>query len=78
MRIISQTRENDINYDNVMVCYEKYDGEHIVVAALDFFEESEKLCKLGTYSSKEKCLEVMQSIRERYNIGAKFYQMPEE
>lgn len=78
MRIISQTRENDINYDMVELAYSKHEDVHMVVAVVGHAENIDRCCKLGTYSSKERCLKVMKSIRESYNIGAKFYQMPEE
>lgn len=76
MRIISQHKNVDMPYEKYAICYFLEDGEYIMYA----FDVSalEDPIAIASYKSEERCLEVMQSIRERYNIGAKFYQMPEE
>lgn len=76
MRIISQMKNVDIPYGRYAICYLLEDGKYMMYA----FDASaiEDPIAIASYKSEERCLEVMQSIRERYNIGAKFYQMPEE
>lgn len=76
MRIISQLKNVDVPYEKCAICYFSEDGKYMMYA-FDV-SVSEDPIAIASYKSEEKCLEVMQSIRERYNIGAKFYQMPEE
>ena len=78
MRIVSQNRECDVNYDAVQVCSEEINGNHIIVAVLQYFEDEDKCCKFGEYESKERCLEVMDSIRNSYMRDRKVFLMPEE
>ena len=76
MRIISQMKNVDIPYERYIILYVLENGRYKMCA----FDVSASECPItiASYKSEEKCLEVLQSIRERYNIGAKFYQMPEE
>lgn len=78
MRIISQNRENDVNYDRVQIVYKKCNDSHTVIGVLGFFEDGDKCCILGSYATKERCLEVMESIRTSYMHDKKVFLMPEE
>lgn len=78
MRIVGKFRDCDVNYDVVQVCYEKTNGENIIIAVLQCFEDGDKWCKLGKYESKERCLEVMENIRTAYMHDKKVFLMPEE
>lgn len=84
MRIVSQDKCCDINYDNVQIMYQELDGSeeylgcrHAVTAVLSFFEQGDKWCILGSYESKERCLEVMERIRSSYFKGSRIYFIPE-
>ena len=78
MRIVSQNRECDVNYDAVQVISEEINGKHIIAAVLQYFEDEDRCCKFGEYESKERCLEVMDSIRNSYMRDRKVFLMPEE
>lgn len=78
MRIVSQNRECDVNYDAVQVLSEEINGEHIITAALQYFKDGDKWCELGKYEYKERCLEVMESVRTSYMHDKKVFLMPEE
>lgn len=76
MRIISQLKNVDVPYERYSICYLLEKGKYMMYA----FDASaaEDPIAIGSYKSEEKCLKVMESIRESYNINSKFYQMPEE
>ena len=62
MRIISQDRLVDLSYDGVSVCFNEETNS--VIASL--CAGNPKCFYLGTYSSKEKALKVMEMIRNAY------------
>lgn len=74
MRIISQNDTMDIPYR--LCSLEEGENERgtytiqAVVFASRIF--------MGEYETEERAKEIIQEIRERYNIGAKFYVMPKE
>lgn len=76
MRIISQLKNVDVPYERYTICYFLEEGKYMMYA-FDASAADDPIA-IASYKSEEKCLEVMKSIRERYNIGAKFYQIPEE
>lgn len=78
MRIVSQDRNNDINYDITHIGYQKENDKHIIYAIIQCFENRDKWCELGIYESKERCIEVMESIRNSYIHDSKVFLMPEE
>jgi hypothetical protein len=84
MRIVSQDKEVDINYDNYMILYdEEYEG----VGIRPVLDELSTIT-IGYYKSKERALQVMAEIREAAeswewrdkpsNTGRYFYEMPKE
>lgn len=79
MRIISQNRESDVNYDKCSIEYD-YDenGKHVVFADFTYGETVRTGILLGIYASKERCLQVMEYIRSSYSYGSQLYLMPEE
>lgn len=79
MRIINQGRESDVNYDKCSIEYDCDDkGKHIVFADFTYGETVRTGISLGIYVSKERCLQVMESIRNSYSYGTQVYLMPEE
>ena len=63
MRIISQDRTSDIPYDRVTLYIWKYTHKkyHICVS---FGSNEENDFHIGEYESKERCIEILQEIRE--------------
>lgn len=80
MRIISQNREVDVNYDKYDIEYSCPQDDTYVIAAASSTISGENRCgvMLGKYPSEERCLEIMSKIRERYIMDQKIYMMPEE
>lgn len=76
MRIISQDDRIDIPYRlfGVAIRHPYNDKEKCeIYGAL-----GKNVYVLGVYENKQRAKEVLQEIRERYNIGVKFYVMPKE
>lgn len=63
MRIISQDRTSDIPYDRVILCIWKCSHEKYHICA-SFGSDEKDDFHIGEYESKERCLEIMQEIRE--------------
>ena len=76
MRIISQDDRIDIPYGlfGIAITHPYKNGEKCEI--LGTFGKN--VYNLGTYENKQRAEEILQEIRERYNIGAKFYVMPKE
>lgn len=70
MRIISQDRRLDFNYNDIVIQlvrnYE-YTGEHEIQCIYQT-----KVFDLGIYCSKERALEVMKEIRNNYVLSENF------
>lgn len=66
MRIVSQNKEVDIPYSEMSI----YVENKIIYASFNFFRDK----ILGTYSSKEKALKVMEMIRKQ-NINFKSWEL---
>lgn len=78
MRIVSQDKYCDVNYDKIQIIHQKREGYHCVVAVLQVWKDGDCLLPLGEYESEQKCLEVMERVRNSYARGAKIYYMPPE
>ena len=79
MRIINQSRESDVNYDKCSIEYDHDEnGKHVVFADFTYGETVRTGISLGAYVSKERCLQVMESIGNSYCYGSQRYLMPEE
>lgn len=76
MRIISQDDRIDIPYRLFGVVISRPYKEDNKCEILDTFGKN--VCSLGVYENKQRAKEILQEIRERYDIGAKFYVMPKE
>lgn len=74
MRIISQDDRIDIPYRLFGVAISRPYKENDKCEILATFGEN--VYSLGIYKNKQRAEEILQEIRERYNIGAKFYVMP--
>ena len=76
MRILSQDKEHDVNYDLVSL---RCNNQH--VSGGIFAETDGLFIHLGTYNTLERAKEVMAELRRRYAVftdGRAVYQMPEE
>lgn len=78
MRIVSQNKECDVNYDTANIYCQKIDDDYIIQAIIQSFEKGNRYIMLGIYKSDERCLEVMESIRNSYIHDSKVFLMPEE
>lgn len=76
MRIISQDDRIDIPYRLFGIAIRHPYKEDEKCEILGTF--CKNVYSLGTYENKQRAEEILQEIRERYNIGAKFYVMPKE
>lgn len=74
MRIISQDDRIDIPYRLCSLEEGENDGGTYTIEAVVFISR----IFMGKYETEERAKEIIQEIRERYNIGAKFYVMPKE
>lgn len=74
MRIISQDDRIDIPYRLFGVAISRPYKEDNKCEILGTFGKN--VYSLGVYENKQRAKEILQEIRERYNIGAKFYVMP--
>lgn len=74
MRIISQDDRIDIPYRLCSLEEGENDGGTYTIEAFVFTSR----IFMGKYETEERAKEIIQEIRERYNIGAKFYVMPKE
>ena len=63
MRIISQDRTSDIPYDRVTLYTCKCPGAIYHICASLGFDEKDDF-HIGEYESKERCIEILQEIRE--------------
>ena len=73
MRIISQNDMVDIPY---RLCSLEEGENDAGTYTIEAVFTSRVL--MGKYETEERAKEILQEIRERYNIGAKFYVMPTE
>lgn len=80
MRIVSQDRTLDINYDNVIVY--RYDKEIVLADKID----KETSIRIAEYATPERAKEVMADIRKSFQfsfpnatseINNFYYEMPE-
>lgn len=74
MRIISQDDRIDIPYRLCSLEEGENDAGTYTIEAVVFTSR----IFMGKYETEERAKEIIQEIRERYNIGAKFYVMPKE
>lgn len=74
MRIISQDDRIDIPYRLCSLEEGENDGGTYTIKAVVFTSR----IFMGKYETEERAKEILQEIRERYHIGAKFYVMPKE
>lgn len=74
MRIISQNDMVDIPYRLCSLEEGENDAGTYTIEAVVFASR----VLMGKYETEERAKEILQEIRERYNIGAKFYVMPTE
>lgn len=76
MRIISQDDRIDIPYRLFGVAISRPYKENDKCEILGTFGKN--IYSLGIYKNKQRAEEILQEIRERYKIEAKFYVMPKE
>lgn len=77
MIIVSQGKDNIINFDNLTQVYITQDEEE--KAYFIRFETVDSLYEdLGKYDTEERAEEVLRDIAHWYEIEAKVYRMPEE
>lgn len=76
MRIISQDDRIDIPYRLFGVAISRPYKENDKYEILGTFGKN--VYSLGIYKNKQRAEEILQEIRERYKIEAKFYVMPKE
>lgn len=77
MIIVSQDKDNIINFDNLTQVYITQDEEE--KAYFIRFETVDSLYEdLGKYDTEERAEEVLRDIAHWYEIEAKVYRMPEE
>lgn len=74
MRIISQDDRIDIPYRLFGVAISRPYKENDKCEILATFGKN--VYSLGIYKNKQRAEKILQEIRERYKIGAKFYVMP--
>lgn len=74
MRIISQDDRIGIPYRLCSLEEGENDGGTYTIEAVVFTSR----IFMGKYETEERAKEIIQEIRERYNIGAKFYVIPKE
>ena len=74
MRIISQDDRIDIPYRLCSLEEGENDGGTYTIEAVVFTSKA----FMGEYETEERAKEILQEIRERYDVGAKFYVMPKE
>lgn len=72
MRIISQNDKIDIPYGLYSFEEGENDGGTFTIEAVGITSR----VIMGEYETEERAKEILQEIRERYDIGAKFYVMP--
>jgi hypothetical protein len=76
MIIVSQNKDNIINFDNLTQVYITQDEEE--KAYFIRFETVDSLYEdLGEYDTEERAEEVLRDIVHWYEIDAKVYRMPE-
>lgn len=79
MRIISQSRESDVNYDKCSIEYDRDEnGKHVIAATFTYEVDVHCGIILGRYPTKQRCLDVMASINDSYRCSSKVHLMPEE
>ena len=61
MIIVSQDRQNIVNFENIMTIRLGYNGKYIVRA-----ENQNKVCELGEYATEKRANEVLEEITEKY------------
>lgn len=76
MRIISQNNRIDIPYGLFGVAIRHPYKENEKCEIYSAFRKN--VYVLGVYENEQRAKEILKEIRERYNIGAKFYVMPKE
>lgn len=74
MRIISQDDRIDIPYRLCSLEEGENDAGTYTIEAVVFTSR----IFMGKYETEERAKEILQEIRERYKIEAKFYVMPKE
>ncbi len=77
MRIVNRWGTVDIPYEKIIIFYDKVSDSYYVKAS-DGFDCITDSIILGEYESKERCLEVMKSIRTSYMHDKKVFLMPGE
>ena len=77
MIIVSQDKDNIINFDNLTQVYITQDEEE--KAYFIRFETVDSLYEdLGKYKTRERAEEILRDIAHWYEIDAKVYNMPED
>lgn len=77
MIIVSQNKDNIINFDNLTQVYITQDEEE--KAYFIRFETVDSLYEdLGEYDTEERAEEVLRDVVHWYEIDAKVYNMPED
>lgn len=74
MRIVNRWGTVDLPYEKLIILYDKALDSHYVKAS----EGYKVSIILGEYESKERCFEVMESIRTSYMHDKKVFIVPEE
>ena len=74
MRIISQDNNVDISYKLCSLEEGKNGAGTYSIEATVFTSN----ILMGKYETEERAKEILQEIRERYDVGAKFYVMPKK
>lgn len=74
MRVISQNRRIDVNYDSCTFYVTEED--HFMIVA--HISGTEDVYVMGMYQSLDRVREVFRSISNEYALGITIYQMPRE
>lgn len=74
MRVISQNRRIDVNYDSCTFYVTEED--HFMIVA--HISGAEDVYVMGMYQSLDRVREVFRSISNEYALGIRIYRMPRE
>lgn len=67
MRIISQNKDCDVQYESVAVAVNSNANEHKIIAYSPYDLESDSYINLGDYETEETARFVLKRIREHYD-----------
>lgn len=74
MRIISQDDNVDVSYK---LCFLRVIGNNDRTYSIEATVFASRIL-MGKYETEERAEEILREIRERYDMGTKFYVMPKE